>query len=164
MSETAVEATEATAEDTDQTAAETDWKAEARKHEKAAKELRAQLRDVTPKLSRLASLEAAQQTDAERQQAALAEAQQRADKAERDALRASVALRKGLPANLAARLQGDDEASLEADADELLTLVQKDTTARAPRPDSSQGSSARGSSTTSPRDQFAAIMQQQTGR
>jgi len=40
------------------------------------------------------------------------------------ALRANVALAKGLPAELAARLQGDDETALNADADKLLALVQ----------------------------------------
>lgn len=44
------------------------------------------------------------------------------ERAER--LRASVALAKGLPPDLAARLQGDDEAALNADADKLLALVQ----------------------------------------
>jgi hypothetical protein len=130
-----------------------------------AKGLRDRLKQAEPQLTRLASLEAAQQTEAERQTAALNEATTRAEKAERDALRSSVALRKGLPANLAARLQGDDEASLEADADELLSLVPKnDGVTRIPRPDSSQGSSARGSTNAAPRDQFAAIMQQATGR
>lgn len=44
-------------------------------------------------------------------------------KSELDAIRYSVALEKGLPANLAARLQGTDRESIEADADTLSELV-----------------------------------------
>ncbi len=128
-----------------------------------AQNLRKRLKDAEPDLRQLAELRQASQTESERQMVALNEAQQRAEKAERDALRASVALRKGLPAKLAARLQGDDEASLEADADELLSLVPPDSTPRAPRMDLSQGSSA-GAKGTSPADQFAAILKQQIGR
>lgn len=128
-----------------------------------AKGLRERLKATEPQLSRLASLEAASQTEAERQQAALSEATKRAEQAERNALRAHVALTKGLPANLAARLQGDDQAALEADADELLSMLPKDTSPRAPRVDRSQGSSANGG-TASPGDQFAALIKQQIGR
>jgi hypothetical protein len=123
-----------------------------------AKGLRARVREAEPALQRLASLEAAQQTEAERAQAALSEAQKRAEAAERNALRASVALRKGLPANLASRLQGDDEAALEADADDLLSMVPASTEPRAPRMDPSQGSSSAKPGGLEPRDQFAALM------
>lgn len=50
------------------------------------------------------------------------EAELKAERAK--ALRASVALAKGLTPDLAARLQGEDEAALAADADKLLALVQ----------------------------------------
>jgi len=81
--------------------------------------------------ARLAQLEESQRTAAE---AKLAEekrwqelAQQRdaelkRERAER--MRSSVALSKGLTPDLAARLQGDDEAALAADADKLLVQVQ----------------------------------------
>ena len=48
-----------------------------------------------------------------------------------------VALDTGLPAALVARLQGDDEASLVADAESLMALLNTPTT---PKPDPSQGS------------------------
>lgn len=130
-----------------------------------ARNLRDRVKAAEPQLQELASLKAAAQTAEERQAAALADANARLQKAERDALRSSVALRKGLPANLASRLQGDDEAALEADADELLTMVAKqDTTPRVPRPDPSQGSSANGGAAPDLGSQFGAFLQQQMGR
>lgn len=74
--------------------------------------------------------------------------------ADLEALRYSVALEKGLPANLAARLNGTDRESIEADADSLAELVgQKSNT---PRPDLSQGPKAQ-PGTGTPREQFAAL-------
>jgi hypothetical protein len=51
------------------------------------------------------------------------EAEARATAAEAKLLRLTIATEKGLPANLAARLQGATEDELRADADELLKLV-----------------------------------------
>lgn len=49
--------------------------------------------------------------------------QREVEKLRAEALRSKVALAKGLPATLAERLRGDDEDSLMADADALLSLV-----------------------------------------
>lgn len=163
MSETATEQTAETTEQAAETTADVDWKAQARKHEAAAKELRAKLKAAEPQLTELATLKAASQTEAERQAAALTEATTRAEKAERDAMKASVALAKGLPPELAARLQGDDHAALEADADELLKFANPTNQTRAPRPDYSQASTANGGAASTPADQFAALMKQQLG-
>jgi Xaa-Pro aminopeptidase len=58
-------------------------------------------------------------------------------KAELDAIRYAVALDKGIPANLAGRLQGTDRESIEADADALAELVT--VKPGQVRPDPSQG-------------------------
>jgi hypothetical protein len=93
---------------------------------------------------RVAELEAdaqkradAELTETERlkkENAALAE---RATKAERDALRVSVAAAKSLPATLANRLQGDTQEELEADADALIAAFP--VASSSPRPDPSLG-------------------------
>lgn len=72
--------------------------------------------------------------------------------AEHASLRAQVALEKGLPANLAARLQGDDYDALSADADSLAELVTGKPTA--PKPDPSQGPKPDGGTRTTAQ-QFA---------
>ena len=56
---------------------------------------------------------------------------------ELQAIRLQVALEKGIPANLAARLQGDDYDTIAADADSLSELVGTKTSQ--PRADYSQG-------------------------
>jgi hypothetical protein len=104
-------------------------------------------------------------------QAQLQEATSRADAAEtaREAfaadlteaqkqnLRLNIGIDKGLTRSLIGRLQGDDEESLSADADELLKLVTPTApTSSTPRPDPSQGS--RTPAPTTPAAAFAASM------
>jgi len=89
------------------------WKALARKHESAARQNAAAAK-------RLRELEDADKSEGERAAEAAREAQQRADKAERELLRLRVAHDKGLTPAQARRLQGDSEDELIADADELL--------------------------------------------
>lgn len=127
------------------------------------KALQAKVKAVEPKAAQYDQLIAAQQTEAERQAAAFTELQQRAERAEKDALRASVALAKGLPADLASRLQGDDEASLAADADVLLSLIPASTEPRRPQPDLSQGSSAAGGAAVDGRTQLINFIRSQQG-
>ncbi|WP_139344443.1 capsid assembly scaffolding protein Gp46 family protein [Rathayibacter sp. VKM Ac-2630] len=59
-------------------------------------------------------------------------------KSERDALRNAVALEKGLPASLAARLIGSTREEMAADADTLLSVIPQAQSTN-PRPDPSQG-------------------------
>lgn len=84
----------------------------------------------------VSAAETAQITDLERAQQAAREATERLAEVQRTVLRQQVALQKGVPATLVERLRGDDEASLSADADELLALLNKPTS---PKPDPSQG-------------------------
>jgi len=71
------------------------------------------------------------------------------------AIRSQVALEKGLPANLASRLQGTDYDTLAADADSLATLVAKDAKPDPfPKADPSQGAKDK-SGKTSNADLFA---------
>ena len=74
--------------------------------------------------------------------------------AELASLRAQVALEKGLPANLAARLQGDDYDTLAADAESLSELVTGNKPT-APKADPSQGPKPTGGPLTTAQ-QFAA--------
>lgn len=127
--------------------AATDWQAEARKWEKRSKENLAKVQELEPKAKQFDVLDQASKTDAERFQEKVTELSTQAAQAERRALVASVALEKGLPASLARRLQGETQADLEADADELLAqFPQSDAGPRRPAPDASQGSSAAGGS------------------
>lgn len=66
--------------------------------------------------------------------------------------RLNVGIDKGLPKSLIARLQGDDEDALLADADALLEFVPADSKP-SPRPDPSQGSKDTGTPSTA--QQFA---------
>ena len=80
--------------------------------------------------------EAAKLTELERAQKAAKEASERLAEYEKTTLRQKVALDTGLPAALVGRLQGDDEASLIADAESLMALLKTPAT---PKPDPSQG-------------------------
>lgn len=108
----------------DRTAA--DWQAIARKWERQANKDRADL--VTLKKQVQGLLTPEQVAD---KTAAAAQAEQQATQAQHEALRLRVALEKGLPADLADRLVGEDRAALEADAATLLTLVGKPPPGRA---------------------------------
>jgi hypothetical protein len=67
--------------------------------------------------------------------------------------RLNVGIDKGLPKSLIARLQGEDEETLSADADSLLEFMPADTKQAPPRPDPSQGPKPTGSASTA--QQFA---------
>ena len=91
-------------------AQDTDWKAESRKWESRAKE-------NANAAQRLAEIETANQTEAEKVAKRLAAAEKRAAELEVTALRATVAAAKGVPANL---LSGSTQEELEAAADALI--------------------------------------------
>lgn len=109
----------------------TDWKAEARKHEARAKENKAAADE-------LAAIKESQKSDAEKQAEALAEAQKVAAESKSDALRARVALEKGLTPAQEKRLVGSTREELLADADQLLIDLGS-STAPVPKPDPSIG-------------------------
>ena len=89
------------------------WKALARKHETESKK-------NASAAAKLAELEAAGKTEAEKLTEAATVAEARAAKAEARALRAEIAHAKGLTPAQAKRLVGDTQEELEADADELV--------------------------------------------
>ena len=92
---------------------QTDWKVESRKWEERAKENKTAAAE-------LAAIKDSQRTEAERQADALAAAQKLAADSVSDALRARVALEKGLTAAQEKRLVGSTKEELLADADQLL--------------------------------------------
>ena len=92
------------------------WKALARKHQAEAKK-------NADAAARLADIENASKSETERLTSAAQEATARAAKAESALLRYQVAAEMGVPAALAARLQGDTEDELREDAERLLALV-----------------------------------------
>lgn len=85
---------------------------------------------------RLKELDDAKLSEIEKAQRDAAEAAQELANLRKDSLRQKVALETGLPAKWVARLHGDDEESLRADATEILADLNK---ARKPAPDPSQG-------------------------
>jgi hypothetical protein len=89
------------------------WKAMSRKHEAQAKANAAAAK-------RLAEIEEANKTEAEKTQSRLSEAEERAAKAESQLMRIEIAAAKGLTPKQAGRLVGTTREELEADADELL--------------------------------------------
>lgn len=95
------------------------WKALSRKNEGEAKTNRAAAQ-------KLAELEESQKTEEQKREERTAAAEAKATATELRAARLEVALEKGLPKELATRLQGSTKEEMEADADELLKLVKSD--------------------------------------
>lgn len=98
---------------------------------------------------------AAELTELERFKKENDELRATASASELAAIRSQVALEKGIPANLAIRLQGDDYDSIAADADSLASLVTSDAKPDPfPKADPSQGPKG-GTGKTSNADLFA---------
>ena len=116
---------------------ETDWKAEARKHEARAKE-------NAGAAAKLAAIEEASKTESQRLSDRAEAAEKRAAVLELSAMRSTVALEHGLPADLVDRLRGDTAEALAEDAKNLMALLKS---AR-PAADIDQG--ARGGGMSSP--------------
>lgn len=72
---------------------------------------------------KLAAIEEANKSEAQKAADALAAAQKEAAQAKADAMKLRVGAAKGLPADLIGRLQGATEEELAADADALLALL-----------------------------------------
>lgn len=167
MPETDSTATETT--ETEQQSAtdesQVDWKARAREWEAKSKANHKRVQELEPKAKQFETLEAASKSELERAQEQTTALQQELATTQRTALVASVALDKGLPANLARRLQGESREDLEADAEELLSQfgTTSQTTTRTPAPDPSQGSSANGGAHRTPVSEFAALIKQMPG-
>ena len=106
---------------------ETDWKAEARKWQARAKENKSAA-------DKLAEIEEASKTEAERQADRLAQLQAENARLQAEALRSQVAAAKGVPADMIA---GSTEDELNAAADRLLAF--RGTPTPAPTPDFGAG-------------------------
>lgn len=97
-------------------AQETDWKAEARKWEARAKE-------NSSAASKLAEIEEANKSEAQKLQEQLSQLQERAATAERDRERLAVIAKHGIPEEYQDLVHGSDAASLEASAAKIKTLI-----------------------------------------
>ena len=96
---------------------ETDWKAESRKWESRAKENLATAKANEDAARRLAEIEEAQKTEAQKAQERVEVAEKRAAELELRSMRAEVAAAKGIPSEL---LTGTTKEELEAHADRLI--------------------------------------------
>lgn len=105
----------------------TDWKSEARKWQARAKANQ----DASV---RLQEIEDGQKSETERLTSALQKAESRAAESELAALRLKVALKAGLPVDLADRVRGDTEEAMLKDAETVLTLLKADSKAERPAP------------------------------
>jgi len=97
-------------------AQETDWKAEARKWEARAKE-------NSGAASKLAEIEEANKTEAQKLQEQLTSLQERAATAERDRERLAVIAKHGIPADYHDLVHGSDADALEASAAKVKALI-----------------------------------------
>lgn len=96
-------------------------RAEAKAFEKRAKEAE---KAHTAAQDALKAAQDAGKTDLEKLTERMTRAEERAAKAEHESLRAAVIAAKGLPPEAARRLTGTTQEELEADADELIELLQ----------------------------------------
>lgn len=94
-----------------------DWKAEARKWEARAKE-------NSGAASKLAEIEEANKSEAQKLQEQLASLQERAATAERDRERLAVIAKHGIPVEYHDLVHGTDAESLEASAAKVAALIQ----------------------------------------
>lgn len=112
---------------------------------KAERETNKQLKATIAELSeKVKAFEDKDKTEAEKQAEALATARKTAEEASLKADRYEVAAAKGIPLTAAARLRGSTREEMEADADDLLKLLnlgkgEDGLNPNPPKPDPSQG-------------------------
>ena len=97
-----------------------DWHAEADKWKRLSRENEAKAKANAAAAKRLAEIEESQKSDQQKLADAQKAFEDRALKAEREAARLRVGMKKGLTEAQVRRLVGDTDEELEADADELL--------------------------------------------
>lgn len=100
-----------------------DVQAQLRKKNNEAKNLRNRLKQLEGVEQRLKEIEDRDKSEVDRLKDQLAEAQARAEKAETALARTEVAFEKGLTPAQAKRLTGATREELEADADDLLSIL-----------------------------------------
>lgn len=103
---------------------------------------------------KLAALEEANQTEAEKQAARLAEAEERAKALEVKATRADVAIETGVPADLLAGPEDSTAEAIKAYAEKVIAYTEQAGKPRPPKPDPNQGRSGGGGPRTTS-DSFA---------
>ena len=127
-----------------------DWKAEARKWESRAK-------DNKSAADRLAAIEEANKSEAQRAAERLATAEKAAADAMAEALRFKIAAKFSVSDEDAELfLTGTDEETLTRQADRLARRAEEAGRPRSPKPDPNQGRDSRGTASTA--DQFAAAV------
>jgi len=142
MSETTTaEETETVAPEQETTETVVDYKAEAEKWKALSRKNEAEAKALRPAAQKLAELEESQKSELEKAQARADAAEKKALETELSAIRASVALEKGLTPSQAKRLVGATREDLEADADELLADLKSTKPGTAP---SSEGQGKQG--------------------
>lgn len=97
------------------------------KERKARRDADAALKQAQEELDQLKADADSSKSDMDKLRESIADLQERAERAERDALVAQVAQAKKLPAALAGRLTGSTQEELEADADSLIEVLGLDT-------------------------------------
>jgi hypothetical protein len=122
-----------------------DWQAEARKYQNLARSNAVKAKEAAALQAKLSAYEDQNKTELQKLTDRAAAAEARAARAETSAMRLDVAARKGLPAKLAARLQGESVEDMETDADELLAEINAKAPPGAPRRDPDQGKGTGGS-------------------
>jgi hypothetical protein len=127
--------TETVTEEPVETETVTDWEAKYKEMQKHSREWEKRAKAAEPSAKKLAEIEEASKTELEKVQAQLAEFQKNAAEKELAALRAQVALEKGLTPSQAKRLVGASREDLEADADDLLADLKASKPATAPSSD-----------------------------
>lgn len=112
------------------TPGEPDWKTEAEKWKGLSRKHEQQAKANADAAKRLAEIEEAQKSEAQKAADKEAERTKQLTTAQQELMRLRVAMRKGLTETQAKRLIGDTEEALETDADELLASFKHEETER----------------------------------
>ena len=105
---------------------------------------------------KLAEIEQANKTEAERQAERLAEAEERAKALEAKATRAEVASETGIPADILAGPEDTSPEAIKAFAERVVAYTEQAGKPRPPKPDANQGRTNRGTAT--PASAFASFV------
>lgn len=137
------EAPDVSAAQTDTADGEMDWKKEAEKWKSLARKHEAAAKANAEAARRLKEAEELEKSETQKLLEQLEAEKQQASKLQAELMRLRVALTKGLPAELASRLQGETEEELAEDADRLMALLNPPAST-VPRASSRQGSTSAG--------------------